>query len=209
MQKGRFISFEGPDGSGKTSNVEIMRETLLSRGYTNIITTREPGGTPLGEKIRALLLNDSMCSMTELLLFAAARAEHIDSRIKPHMANGGIVICDRFADSSYAYQGTARDLLTTVLTLQNLVHKDFEPDYTLFFDVTLPESERRMTTRGDKNRLDKEVLEFKRKVYSGYQECFRLNPHRMHRIDAMPNPTDVKNSVICWVDEVFIPNNPQ
>lgn len=208
MQQGRMISFEGPDGSGKTTNVKILQQALLDRGYTNVITTREPGGTSLGEQIRALILMEKMEGLTELLLFAAARCEHIAKKIRPVLDAGGIVLCDRFADSSYAFQGAGRGMADAVLQMEELVHAGFEPDYTLFFDVSLPECERRMGIRGGENRLDLETLDFKRKVYDGYLERVAANPHRMHLIDAMPSPQEVNINVIHWLDTVFVPNNP-
>lgn len=208
MQKGRFITLEGPDGSGKTTNVNVLRDALIARGYTNVVLSREPGGTDLGERIRDILLHTDMAAMTELLLFAAARAEHVEAKIKPALEAGAIVISDRFSDSSFAFQGYARDRIKEVLELEKIVLVGFEPDYTLFFNVTLPECERRMKIRGGENRLDAETLDFKRKVYEGYLRRLETHRHRMCEIDAMPIPSEVSANVIRWVDTVFVPNNP-
>jgi dTMP kinase len=213
---GKFITIEGPDGGGKSSNVLTIVERLELAGYS-VIQSREPGGTKIGEKLRAILLgglekDDRPSETTELLLFAAARAQHIDTKIKPALEAGQVVICDRFADSTYAYQGHARGLLPKVLQLQDFVHQGFEPDYTLFFDLTLEESQRRLAERaeagGENNRLDQERIDFKTRAYLGYQECFNRNPHRMYRIDAMGSRDEVKREVTRWVEEVFIPQNP-
>jgi dTMP kinase len=208
---GRFITTEGPDGSGKSTSVPIIAEHLQSKGYS-VTTTREPGGTKLGIKIRELIFNNPMSPMAEMLLFASDRAQHIEWLIKPTLEKGGVIISDRFSDSTYAYQGFGRNCGDKVETLRKFVHDGFEPDYTLFFDVTLEESAKRLGFRlnddGEITRFDKEAVDFKRRVYEGYQECFRNNSHRMHRIDAMKDKEGVREGIIHWLDTVFIPNNP-
>jgi len=203
---GRFITFEGPDGSGKSSNIERLQEVLTELGYT-VVLSREPGGTPTAEKLRTIILSDPVGPKCELLLFAAARANHVETKIKPALAEGKIVISDRFADSSYAYQGIARGMKEDVLMLENFVLQGFEPDYTLFFDVSLEESARRLNRRagdtGEFNHFDQEQRDFKTKVYNGYQERFRDNPHRMVRIDAMQKLQDVAFDVKAWARTTF------
>jgi len=209
MKKGKFLTCEGPDGSSKSTNLPYVKEALEAAGYT-VVVTREPGGTPLGEKIRELLLdnNNTMAPMTELLLFAAQRAEHIAKKIRPALDAGYIVLCDRFADSTYAYQGSGRGYKTSVLALEQLVHEGFEPDYTLFFTVDMVESERRIAKRMGKDRLDGETLDFKTATYRGYMERYYEHIHRMHPINSMQSFEDVRADVEKWVREVFIPANP-
>ncbi len=204
---GKFITFEGVDGSGKTSNIDVVVNTLITAGY-KVIKTREPGGTPVAEKIRNILLNDYMSSMAELLLFNAARADHIYNHIRPHLEDGYVVISDRFSDSSYAYQGAGRGQRGKVCELEQFVHHGFEPDYTLFFDITFEESQKRLLGRGNLDRLDAETIAFKKDVFVGYHERFEQNPHRMVKINAMQTLREVQAEVSSWVKEVFIPNNP-
>ncbi|MNU19743.1 Thymidylate kinase [compost metagenome] len=208
---GRFITFEGPDGSGKTSNIKLLESVLKELGYT-VVLSREPGGTDVAEKLRSIILGDPVGPKCELLLFAAARSNHVETKIMPALKNGWIVISDRFADSSYAYQGKARGMMDDVLMLEKYVLEGFQPDYTLFFDVTLEESTRRLLTRfgdaGENNHFDQEVSDFKAKVYQGYQERYIDNPNRMVRIDAMQSLPDVARDVEKWARETFPPKLP-
>lgn len=203
---GAFITFEGPDGAGKTTNIRVMQETLEERGYS-VVITREPGGTPVGEKLREILLNDYVDSITEMLLMAAARREHLVNVIKPLMGAGNIVISDRFVDSSYAYQGFGRQLLDETYIANDWVLAGFQPNHTLFFDIPLEESIRRLNERQrrstDNDRLDKEKLEFKHQVYLGYQHALKTAPNRMVRIDALPEPEVVAEKVRAWVRQHF------
>lgn len=206
--KGKFISLEGCDASGKTTNAPILAQHLRDRGYT-VVTMREPGGTPLSEKIRDLVLHETMCIKAELLLFAAQRAENINSIILPALAHPNwVVIADRFADSTFAYQGFGRGVPEEVLQLEKFVLGNLEPDFTLFFDLPLVESERRLSARRtdtgkEHDNFEKERREFHEAVYNGYQERFKQNPHRMHRIDALPEPELVKEQVIAWANRHF------
>ena len=204
FKRGSFITCEGPDGVGKTTQALELVKYLREQGH-DVLHTREPGGTPIGEKIRALLLNEPMTPMTELLLFAGARAQHIEEVIKPALLAGKVVVCDRFSDSSYAYQGAGRGYAREVTALEILVHSGFEPDYTLFFDAPEEVCLKRLSLRTDKlDRFDQEQLDFKHRVYMGFQERFKNKSHRMHRIDANDHPDIVAISVMKWVDEVFI-----
>lgn len=206
--KGSFITLEGADGSGKTTNIQVLKEALFEAGYISHLT-REPGGSYIAEKIRHLILNEKMYPLTELLLFAAARADHVHTQILPMLNDGIVVISDRFADSSFAYQGAGRNLEEKTLQLERFVLDGFEPDYTLYFNVTLAESERRLEQRRDEtNRLDEESIAFKRRVYDGYDRRFKQNPHRMVNINAMLSPEEVAAQVRQWVQDVFVPNNP-
>jgi dTMP kinase len=203
--KGKFITIEGPDGAGKTSQVKLLVQLLQDQGL-EAIQTREPGGTPLGEQIRGLILNEKMCLKTEMLLFAAARAQHVEQVIKPALERGAVVVCDRFSDSTYAYQGHGRGDIARAIAIEAFTLDGFEPDHTLFFDVTLPESMRRLTIRAnDINTFDMEEARFKIAVYNGYQKRFKDNPHRMHRIDAMLSLGEVTVQVVDWVMNVLLP----
>lgn len=204
MSKGIFISCEGSDGSGKTTNVKLLVARLRELGH-DVVYTREPGGTPLGEEIRKLLLNNPMAPMTEILLFCASRAEHLAQLIMPSLALGKIVVCDRFSDSTFAYQASGRGWYKEVEQMEKFVHGDFEPDYTLFFDVTLEESLHRLKERsGDKlDVFESERIDFRTRVYQGYQSRLKEKHHRMVRIDAMPSPEDVAKQVVDWANSVF------
>lgn len=204
--QGKFITFEGPDGSGKSTNIPVLVEYLRSQGY-KVVTTREPGGTVVGEKIRDILLHDYMHPSAELLLFAAQRAEHIKSLIQPALEAGNIVICDRFYDSTFAYQG-ARGYAEDVLELEDYVQRGFKPDYTLFFDVTLEESLNRIRARTkatnvELDRFEAELNDYRARVYDGYQQRFKMYPDRMVRIDSMQVPQNVAAQVIDWASKVF------
>lgn len=208
---GRMISLEGIDGSGKSTAAKALVKMLTDFGY-DVINTREPGGTLIAEEIRNLILHkrdsEQIVPMTELLLFAAARAQHIETLIKPAVAAGKIVVCDRFADSTFAYQGTGRGYEKEVLALEQMVHKDFEPDYTLFFDVTLKESIQRIEKRVDiSNRLDDEAKIFKVKVFEGYQTRYIKHQKRMVKINAMQPIEMVQDQVKKWVINTFINEN--
>lgn len=203
--RGIFITLEGPDGSGKTTQGKVLVEILRQHGF-NVIQTREPGGSRVGEKIREILLNDYMCPMSELLLFAAARADHIESLIKPALDKGYVVISDRFADSTYAYQGLGRGYTAKVTDLEQMVHAGFQPEFTLFFDISLEESTRRLATRsGESNRIDVEPDDFKKRVYQGYLERLEAFKDRMVRIDASGAVEDVTARLKTWVEETLIP----
>lgn len=209
---GKLIVLEGPDGSGKSTAAQGLVKFLRDKGY-DVILTREPGGTFIAEEIRSLILterkDEQMVPMTELLLFAAGRAQHIATVIKPAIAEGKIVVCDRFSDSTYAYQGTGRGYIDEVLALENLVHKGFEPDYTLFFHVTLEESIARLNSRlNESNRLDVESIEFKTKIFNGYNKRYKDKQYRMHSIDAMVSISKVLEQVSDWVNNKFVPGNP-
>lgn len=174
------MTLEGVDCSGKSSNVEVLAETLRSLGY-DVVTTREPGGTELAEKIRDLILHTEMDGTTEIMLFLAARRHHVQTKILPSLKEGKFVISDRFYDSTYAYQGYARGLSKDLEDLHDFVSGGITPDYTLFFDLPFEESVRRLALRADKqDRLDKEEETFRRLVHEGYQK--RLKPFHADRI---------------------------
>lgn len=204
---GYLITFEGPDGSGKTSCIQTVAQTLRAAGRV-VITTREPGGTPVAEQLREIVLTKPVSGRTEVLIFAAARMDHLETVIYPALRRGDIVLCDRFADSTYAYQGEGRRLLEEVALMEKFVLNGFEPDITLFFDVDFAESERRMAERakadGVSTLFDQERAEFKQRVYTGYQRRFNENRHRMVWVNAMPPLEEVRAWIAQWVEKQFL-----
>ena len=193
---GYFISIEGPEGAGKTTAIEELMKELTSLGIAAVLT-REPGGIEIAEKIREVILNKEHTAMdgrTEALLYAAARRQHLVEKIQPSLIEGKVVLCDRFIDSSLAYQGFARGLgIDEVLSINQFAIMDTMPDLTLLFDV-LPEIglKRIAANSGrEQNRLDLEKLPFHQKVYEGYQTVAKRYPDRIVKIDASQVPEKV------------------
>ena len=182
---GKFITFEGIDGAGKSSHVDWLADWLRSRGLS-VRVTREPGGTELGEKLRALLLNEEMHLETETLLMFAARREHLARLIEPALAAGEWVICDRFSDATYAYQGGGRGLDRHKLqVLEQWVHGHRQPDLTLVFDLPLEVARERIAQANRHlDRFEQERAEFHQRVRLAYLERARQHPERMHVIDS-------------------------
>ncbi len=184
---GKFITFEGPDGSGKTAQMDILAEQLIREGYP-ILTTREPGGTSIGDQIRETLLdlkNTAMVDRTEALLYQAARAQLVDEIIKPHLAEGGIVLCDRYADSTLAYQGYGHK--NTVESLRGIIHYatgGLTPDLTLLLDLEPEVGLQRRLDAGGLNRLDAYDIDFHHRVRAGYLEWVKADPDRWIIVDA-------------------------
>lgn len=191
--KGKFITFEGIDGAGKSSHVEWLAEWLRARGKT-VQVTREPGGTELGEKLRNLLLNDAMHLETETLLMFAARREHLAQLIEPALARGEWVICDRFSDATYAYQGGGRGLdRSKFLTLEHWVHGHLHPDLTLLFDLPLDIARERIALASRVlDRFEQERADFHERVRQAYLERAHANPSRISVIDANNTLADIR-----------------
>ncbi|PLS15098.1 dTMP kinase [Bacillus sp. M6-12] len=189
MKQGIFITAEGPDGAGKTTVLQKTCEFLEGQGY-NVLLTREPGGIPISEQIRHVILNKQNTEMdgrTEALLYAAARRQHLVERVKPAIEQGKIVLCDRFIDSSLAYQGHARGLgIDEVYSINQFAIEGFLPDATLFFDIEPEEGLKRIQNSGvrEVNRLDLEKLEFHKKVREGYFLVMKKDPSRFQVINA-------------------------
>ena len=183
--KGQFITFEGIDGAGKSSHVEWLADWLRARGKT-VILTREPGGTPLGEKLRALLLNDPMHLETETLLMFAARREHLAQVIEPALERGEWVICDRFTDASWAYQGGGRGLDRAKLAdLEQWTHGHLQPRLTLLFDLPLEVARERIAlAERQLDRFEQERADFHERVRRAYLERAAQHPARIKIIDA-------------------------
>jgi len=186
-----FITFEGPDGSGKTTQVPLLVEFLRARGC-RVFATREPGGTLIGDQIRAVLhdlKNQGLQPHTEILLYAASRAQLVAQEIQPRLAAGEIVICDRYADSTLAYQGYGRGLdLPTLRTILRFATGGLQPELTLYLDITAEEGLRRRAQASHEgaewNRLDAESVEFHRRVVAGYRALIAEDPARWVVIPA-------------------------
>lgn len=189
MGRGRFITFEGIDGAGKSTQHAWMVDYLRARGHT-VVATREPGGTPLGEKLRALLLADPMHLETEALLMFAARREHVAQVIAPALARGEWVVCDRFVDASFAYQGGGRGLSWTKLEqLADWVLGDLQPDLTLIFDAPVAVAQQRLhASTANPDRFEQEQSAFFERVRSAYLRLANENPGRVRLIDATQTP---------------------
>jgi dTMP kinase len=196
--RGKFISLEGGEGSGKTTAIHFIREWLDDRKIPYIMT-REPGGTPLAEEIRQLVLtprDESVNDVTELLLVFAARAQHLAEKIQPALEKGTWVISDRFLDSSYVYQGKARGGDITMLDqLANWVVGDNKPDATLVLDVPVELGQERVVQRQHQDRLDKESLTFHQKVRDGFLERAETDPKRVKVVDASQSLESVKSQI--------------
>ena len=195
----KFITFEGLDGAGKSTHLAWFADMLRQRGH-DVLVTREPGGTPLGEQLREILLNQPMSIGTEALLMFAARLEHIEQVIKPALSAGKWVISDRFSDASFAYQGGGRGLDWGKLSqLEQWVHPDLQPDLTLFFDVPVEVAQQRLrspdNTRPNNvslDRFEQEQADFFERVRAGYHKRVRQNPQRYIVIDAAQPMDSVK-----------------
>lgn len=189
MKRGIFITMEGPEGAGKTTITQMLGKALQQEGY-QVLLTREPGGVPISEQIREVILNKdntAMDSRTEALLYAAARRQHLVEVVMPELERGGIVLCDRFIDSSLAYQGHARGLdIEEVYNINKFAIGDMMPDATLFFDIDPEEGLRRIKSNGERevNRLDLEALDFHKKVCEGYQFIINRWKERFIIVDA-------------------------
>ena len=187
MALGCFITVEGGEGAGKTTQLALMREYLEQAGR-QVVLTREPGGTPLGEEIRALLLghrHDGMALATETLLMFAARAEHLERVIRPALATGHWVLCDRFTDATYAYQGGGRGLPPErIAILEDWVQGALRPDLTLVFDVPVAVGLERAGRRGAADRFEREETAFFERVRTVYLDRARRNPDRYRIVDA-------------------------
>lgn len=189
MVEGIFVTFEGGEGAGKTTVIEQLVERLRKEGY-DVLVTREPGGIRISEQIRNIILHPDHTEMderTEALLYAAARRQHLVEKIIPALKRGKIVLCDRFIDSSLAYQGYARGIgIEEVLAINDFAISGQMPDLTLYLDVTPEVGLKRIyeNNNREKNRLDLEKFQFHEKVYEGYNQLLNLFPERIKRVDA-------------------------
>ena len=196
---GKFITIEGTEGAGKSTNLSSI-EKVLNDFNISYIVTREPGGTAVGEELRSVLLKNesiNISGQTELLLMFASRMQHINDVIKPALKLNKWVICDRFTDASYAYQGYGRQLnLSFISSLENLVHPDLQPDLTLILDVPVNIAMGRVNNRGNLDRFEKEDVAFFNRVRAGYKEIAKNNIDRCREIDASKDLAEVQAEVM-------------
>ena len=194
--RGKFITFEGIDGAGKSSHVEWLAERVRQQGHV-VHVTREPGGTPLGEKLRELLLNEAMHLETETLLMFAARREHLAQVIAPALSRGEWVVCDRFTDATFAYQGGGRGLDRGKLQqLEHWVHEDIQPDLTLLFDLPLDVARERIALASRVlDRFEQERADFHERVRQAYIDRANHNPARIRVINARRSMEDIRKSL--------------
>jgi dTMP kinase len=197
----RFISFEGIDGAGKSSHIDAVAD-LLRQAELPLLLTREPGGTPLAEELRGLFLHRPMDALTEALLVFAARRDHISTRIVPALAQGQTVLCDRFTDATFAYQGAGRGFDLAVLTqLETWVQNGLQPDLTLWFDVPPAVAAARRSAARAPDRLEQEDTQFFDRVRAGYLARAEADPSRFVRIDAQQTLEAVRADVLKVVTE--------
>lgn len=194
-----FITFEGVEGVGKSTQCALLAQKLQNTLKKNVVQTREPGGTELGEALREVLLNPevpSMTEMSELLLMFAARAEHLARVIKPALANGNIVLCDRFTDASFAYQGGGRGVdPKQIENLEKLVQGSFTPDLTVLLDMEVEIGLARAAARSDKDRFEKEKAQFFQRVRAAYLHRAQAEPRRFLVVDAAKDVMEISEEI--------------
>lgn len=196
MQQGRFITFEGIDGAGKTTQIDALEAWLVSTGR-EVVRTREPGGTPLGEKIRAMLLNDDMDVTAETLLFFASRAEHIARVIVPALARGAWVLSDRFTDATYAYQVGGKGFdPAKVEALEALVQGSLQPFRTILFDIAPEEAARRLAKARAADRFERESCDFFTRVREAYLHRAERSPERFVILNAAQSPQAITEELL-------------
>ncbi|WP_027415748.1 dTMP kinase [Aneurinibacillus terranovensis] len=211
--QGCFITFEGIDGSGKTTQIKMLYEFLLERGH-DVLLTREPGGTSISDSIRALLLdpvNREMKRETEVLLYAASRAQHVREKIKPALERGAIVLCDRFVDASIAYQGYGLQLSREdVIQINQFATGGIQPDRTYFLDVPIEISQKRLAQRFESlegpDRIEQKPLSYHKRVKEGFTEICRDYADRIVIIDASRSPEtvqgDIRENVLLFLQDL-------
>lgn len=207
-----FITFEGPDGSGKSTQIGLTAKYLADRGYP-VLCTREPGGTRIGDRIREILHDAShseMAAQTELLLYTASRAQLVQQVILPHLKQDGIVLCDRYADSTYAYQGYGRRLDFDFLrSLTKFATQALKPDITIYLDMDVGKGLKRKaaantTGQGEWNRMDQLELDFHQRVRSGYLAMAQAQPERWLIIDAAGSVDEIHQIIRAHLDPILI-----
>ncbi|MCX7842854.1 MAG: dTMP kinase [Clostridia bacterium] len=214
MKRGLFITVEGTDGCGKTTQIKLMEQYLRSRGH-DVLLTREPGGTSIAEKIRDLVLdpaNSEMEDITEMMLYAASRAQHIREKIKPSVESGRHVICDRFVDSSYVYQSFGRGIDLKIVESVNRIAVDgMMPDITFFFDLSPEYALKRRIASTGADRIEKEKMDFHMKVYEGYRVLASMYPERIRTIDSsreidiiFEEVRGILDGLLAGIGEVFV-----
>lgn len=206
--KGTFITVEGPDGAGKTTQLQLLNDVLKEKGY-NVMMTREPGGTRVGNEIRSLILNpdfEEIKEMTEILLYAASRAQHVEELIRPALEAGTIILCDRFVDASLAYQGYGLGHpIDLVRHINDSATGGLAPDRTYLFDLTVTDSKKRMMDRGALDRIEQRDDAFRARVYDGFKQIAALDPERVQIVQANRSieviHQDLVEDVITYLEE--------
>ena len=203
MGAGKFITIEGGEGAGKSTNISFIKD-YLEQQKLEVVFTREPGGTPLSERLRDILLDKNeteMSSDTELLLMFAARAQHLDEVILPAINEGKWVVCDRFTDATYAYQGGGRGIdVERIATLENWVQGDIRPDMTIIFDLPIDVGLSRASSRSQPDRFEQESIDFFTRVRNAYLQRADQNPERYSIIDAEPDLETVQKNLLQVLD---------
>ncbi|ANT58655.1 MULTISPECIES: dTMP kinase [Bacillus] len=208
---GMFITFEGPEGAGKTTVIRKVYEEMERQGYA-VMATREPGGIDIAEQIREVILNEKNTKMdakTEALLYAAARRQHLAEKVEPALKRGETVLCDRFVDSSLAYQGYARGLgIEEVKSINDFAINGTMPQMTIYFSITPEEGLKRIDANQgrEKNRLDMETLNFHQMVREGYEQLIAQSPERFRVVDASQPVQDVFNEVFQLIQDTLKKN---
>ncbi len=203
---GKFITFEGMDGAGKSTHIADVVAQIKSHGF-EVVSTREPGGTALGETLREILLHDAMHPETETLLMFAARREHIAQVIIPALKSSAYVICDRFTDATYAYQSGAKGVAELKINqLETWVQGDLQPDLTLLFDLPVEVSARRLSNAREPDKFERENIDFFRKLRKAYLQRANNNPKRFHVVNSNQDLEAVKNLVKVIIEENILNN---
>lgn len=200
---GRFISFEGIDGAGKSTHIQAVADWFRARG-ADVQLSREPGGTPLAETLRDIVLKEHMGSLTELLLMFAGRRDHVETVIKPALAAGRTLLCDRFTDASFAYQGGGRGLPLSVLEpLADWVQEGTEPELTLWFDLAAEQAAARRASAREADRIEQQDLDFFERVRAGYAARAAKAPGRIVRVDASGTVEQVAAQVLAVLEQRY------
>ena len=200
---GRFISFEGIDGAGKSTHIQAVADWFRARG-ADVQMSREPGGTPLAETLRGIVLNEPMGSLTELLLMFAGRRDHVETVIRPALAAGKTLLCDRFTDASFAYQAGGRGLPLSVLNpLADWVQEGTEPELTLWFDLPSAQAAARRADAREADRIEQQDLDFFERVRAAYAARAAKAPQRIVRIDASGTVEQVGAQVLAVLAERY------
>ncbi len=204
--RGKFITVEGIEGVGKSTNIDFLSSIIEEKGFT-VLRTREPGGTPMAERIRQMLLEhgeEPLPDIAELLLFFASRSLHISNTIRPALAAGQWVVCDRFTDASRAYQGHGRGLdLETINLMAEWVQEDLQPDLTLLLDAPAEVGMERADKRGAADRLDSEEADFFRRARAGYLELAAAEPERFAVVDASQDLAQVQAAIALEINRLL------
>ena len=202
QQRGLFLTLEGVDGAGKSTHVQWLVDQLTERGV-KVVCTREPGGTELGEKLRALLLHEPMSLECETLLMFAARAEHLQAVIEPALRAGQWVVCDRFTDATFAYQGGGRELgVERIAVLERWVHPALQPDCTWLFDVPLAVARERLDRTREQDRFEQEAAAFFERTRAVYLARAQQEPLRIQRVDATQSIEHIRKQIALQLDQL-------